>query len=222
MRWLALSVILCGCSLGPKQDLDISFEQARDSLRAGDLDKALTQADEGLRLALSRNDLTRQWQFRLLRCDILAYNHRPEEMLAALADSIPSSPAFASLAARKLMLEGQAQGLLNNTEKSAALYAEAHRAAEGMNAQELLAEIESLEGPAIHKLYGPARGEALLFHALQRASATNSQFVKASILLNLGAIRLRNMRWEEAASFLEQTLTVADPRWKVLYAVAQN
>jgi CHAT domain-containing protein/tetratricopeptide (TPR) repeat protein len=222
MRWFALFLILCGCSVRPNQDLDVAFAEARGSLQAGDLDPALRQGDNGLRLAAARHDLKHEWQFRLLRCEILAFNRRPEEMLSSLADPIPPDPAFAVLAARKLMIEGQAQALLSHLEKANDLFSQAHRAAEALNAQELLAEIEIQQGPVLQKIYGTVQGERLLFEALERAKGVHSRFLQANILLNLGSIRSRNNRWEEAASLYEQSVSVADPRWKVLYSVAQS
>jgi CHAT domain-containing protein len=222
MRWFGLFLLLCGCSVQSNHDLESAFDRARDSLQSGDLDSALSQADNALHIATTRRNLVEQWRFRLLRCEILAYNRRPEEMMAVLGEPIPQEPAFAVLAARKTMLEGRAHVLLNELDKAEVLLARAHEAAEAAHALELLTEIEIAQGTVISKMHGPAQAEQKLASALQRAKMANSRLLQANILSNLGAIRARSNRWEESANLLEQALAVADPRWKVLYAVAQN
>src|SRR5262249_18410896 len=141
-RWLVVTLILCGCAPKSSEDFNLAFDRARDSLQAGDLDHALGEADRGFRLAIRRQDLHQQWRFRLLRCNVLALNRRPEEIMAELADPIPEGPAFAVLAARKTMLEGQAQAMLGQQARAEALLDKAHRAAEASGAEDLLLDIE--------------------------------------------------------------------------------
>ncbi|HJZ97957.1 MAG TPA: tetratricopeptide repeat protein, partial [Candidatus Solibacter sp.] len=222
MRWIALVLILCGCSTKRGEDLNSLYQRTREQFLAGELNKALDAADSGQRLAGERRDLKEQWRFKLLRCEILAFNSRPEEMAAGLAEPMPQDAAFAALAMRKAMLEGQALSLLNNREKGEELLEQAQRAAEAANDQELLAEIEIRRGPIVGRLRSPAEGERILMSALERAKAVQSHFLQASVLINLGFIRTEKSRWEEAANYFEQALAVADPRWLVMYPMAQN
>jgi CHAT domain-containing protein/tetratricopeptide (TPR) repeat protein len=222
MRWLALLLILYVCSCKPKEDLNSLYDRTRDTFIGGELNKALDEADRGQRLAASQHDLKQQWRFRLLRAEILPFNRRPEEMLVGLADPVPQDPSFGALATRKTMLEGQAHALLKNREKGAELLEQAHRAAEQANDQKLLVEIENLQGPVVGGLRTPADGERILMSALDRAKALQSRFLQASVLINLGFLRLRMSRWEEAASYFERALATAEPRWLLMYPMAQN
>jgi CHAT domain-containing protein len=221
MRWFALLLLLSGCARSSK-DLDSEFAQARASLQDGDLDKAIGQADHGFRQAVLRQDVMRQWRFRFLRCDILAMSHRAEEIVLELADPIPQTPAYAGLAARKLMLEGQAQSLLSNQAGAEALLDRARQAAEAANAQDVLVETDIIRGPIVAQLRGAEQGERILVRALKTAQASHAHFSEANILMNLGVIRSRKNRWEEAANLFEQALAVSETRWKILYPAIQN
>ena len=120
MRLAALALILlCGCSPTGTQSLDTMFERARGELRAGELAKAQLSAEQGLSAAESRHDAFFQWKFRLLRAEILLNSKRAEDVVAQLGESVPQGPQFAPLAARKLMLQGQAAFVLGHPDQSA-------------------------------------------------------------------------------------------------------
>src|SRR5215471_20804566 len=114
MRWAAAFLILCGCSWKPQERLDLLFDSARDNLYTGELDRAQREAERGLQLAVQRHEPVFAWRFRLLRGQILLNSKRAEEVLRQLAEPLPAEPRFAALAARKLMLEGQAQSVLGH------------------------------------------------------------------------------------------------------------
>src|SRR5437660_473374 len=105
---LAAILLLCGCGIRPTERLDAVFDGASDDLHAGELAKALLAADHGIAVAASRHDLVYQWKYRLLRCEIMLHTHRAEEVLHQLRDTVPTTPEFAALAARKTMLEAWA------------------------------------------------------------------------------------------------------------------
>src|SRR5664279_5802733 len=96
---LAVVLLLCGCGMRPAERLDALFDAASDDLHAGELAKAQLAAEHGISAAASRRDLVYQWKFRLLRCDILLYSGRAEEVLNQLRDDMPPAPEFAALAA---------------------------------------------------------------------------------------------------------------------------
>ena len=115
-------------------------------MHAGELAKAQLAAEHGLSVADSRHDPLFHWKFRLLRAEILLNSRRAEEVVAQLDEPVPAGSQFAPLAARKLMLEGQAASILDHADRSAALLVEAHRAAEAANAGEVLLDIENIQG----------------------------------------------------------------------------
>uniref|UniRef100_Q024J7 Tetratricopeptide TPR_2 repeat protein n=1 Tax=Solibacter usitatus (strain Ellin6076) TaxID=234267 RepID=Q024J7_SOLUE len=224
MRWLAvLALVLhCGCSLTRTEPLDRLLEAARGEFLAGELPNAQASVERGLSLAESRRDLFFQWQFRLLRAEILLNNTRAQESVAQLGESVPPGLRFAPLAARKLMLQAQALSILGHADQSVNLLTEARRAAEAAQAVDVLAEIEILLGSQAGKSQHYDAAEHLLRSALNRARLLHSPHLEASALVNLGLIRFRRHRYDEAAGFFEEASLRAGPRLQVLYSVAQG
>ena len=121
MRWLAALVLLSGCSVRAPERLESVFESAQVSLRSGELAQAQAQAEHGLQLAQNRGDKLAQWRFKLLRSEILIMSGRAEEVLARSAEQVPALPAPPALAARRKMLQGQAESILGHREAADAL-----------------------------------------------------------------------------------------------------
>jgi CHAT domain-containing protein len=222
MRWLALFLLLCGCSLRRGERLDLVFDAARESLHAGELAKSMEEADRGLLLAERNHDTIYQWRFRLLRCEVLVMSRRPEEVMAQLAEPIPPVPAYAPLAARKFMLEAQAQSMLGHPAEAEALLNQAHQVAEAAGAEDVVLDIEIIQGPIVGQRHGSDEAERIMVRALARARAAHSAFSEANVLLNLGVIRMRKHRYDEAAGLFEQASLVSGSGFQVLYSVAQN
>ncbi|HXK03152.1 MAG TPA: CHAT domain-containing protein [Verrucomicrobiae bacterium] len=222
MRRLAVLVVLCGCSLRPYEHLDTLFSSARTNLHAGELAKAEAEAERGVSLAEARKDQVYLWRFRLLRSEVMLYNLRAEEVLAYLSDPVPAGAAFRALAARKEMLEGQAHSILGHADQADRLLAGAHQAAEAAGAQDVAMEVEVIQGPILIRrgLYDEA--EWVLARALARAQAEHSSYAEGSALINLGMIRLRKHRYDDAAGFFEEASRVIGPVSPIIYSVAQN
>ena len=222
MRRLAVFVVLCGCSLKPPERLDALFSSARTNLHAGELAKAEIEAGRGISLAEGRKDAVYLWRFRLLRAEVMLYHLRAEEVLANLSEPVPAGPAFAALAARKQMLEGQAQSILGRADQADRLLAGAHEVAQAAGAEDVAMEVEGLQGPILIQrgLYDEA--EWVLSRALDKAQALHSSYSEGSALINLGMIRLRKHRYDEAAGFFEEASRVLGPASPIGYSVAQN
>ena len=147
MRALFAGILfLCGCGLRPAERLDLLFDTASDDLHTGELAKALLAADHRIAVAISRHDVVYQWKGRLLRCEILLYSQRAEEVLNQLRDTLPQTPEFAGLAARKTMLEAWAISTLGRADEGDTRFRAAHQAAEAANAEDVLVDIEILHG----------------------------------------------------------------------------
>ena len=223
MRWLAAClVLLCGCGLSPSERLDTLFNGARADLRAGELAKAQMAAERGVSLAGTRGDAIFQWRFRLLRCEILLNNGRAEEVLAQAEDAMPQSAPFAPLSARQKMLQSQALAILGRAREAAAMLAEAQSAAELVRADEVLAEIETVRGLQYYRAQRYEDAEAALRSAQARARSLGSAFLEAGALINLGMIRFRRHRFDEAAGYFEQTSQLAGTRSQTLYSAARG
>lgn len=223
MRWLAAClVLLCGCGLSPSERLDTLFDAARADLRAGELAKAQMAAERGVSLAGTRGDAIFQWRFRLLHCEILLNNGRAEEVLAQAEDAMPQSAPFAPLSARQKMLQSQALAILGRAREAAAMLAEAQSAAELAHAGDVLAEIETVRGLQFYRAQRYEDAEAALRSAQARARSLGSVFLEAGALINLGMIRFRRHRFDEAAGYFEQTSQLAGTQSQTLYSAAQG
>jgi len=85
-------VLMGSCGVKPAERLDVLFDAASDDLHAGELAKDQLAAEHAISVAASRHDLLDQWKFRLLRCEILFYSGRAEEVLNELRDGLPQTP----------------------------------------------------------------------------------------------------------------------------------
>jgi CHAT domain-containing protein len=217
----AFFLLLAACS-ARTENLAQLLAAARADFRTGELTKAEATAEHGLALSANRRDLLFQWQFRLLRSDILLNNSRPEVALALLGDPIPQSPQFAPLAARKLMLQGQASSMLKRPAEATALLEAAHRAAEAANAEDVLLDIELVQGGQLQLRLQYDESESLLRRALARARSLHSTFAEAGVVSLLGRIRVQRNRFDEAAGYFEEASRLAGPQAHTLYSFAQS
>ena len=187
MRTLLAAILLfCGCGITPTERLDRLYDAATDDLHTGELAKALLAADHGIALAGSRHDLVYQWKYRLLRCEIMLHSRRAEEVLNQLGDALPPAPEFAALAARKTMLEAWAISTLGRADEADARFGAAHQAAEAAKAEDVLLDIETLQGGRLMNRDRYTEAETALRSALKRARALHSAYSEAGVQVNLG------------------------------------
>src|SRR4029079_4694124 len=64
--------------------------------------------------------------------------------------------------------------------------------------------------------------EAVLLAALARARALHSAYSEAGVLVNLGALRLFRLHYDEAIPYFEKAAALAGPRSRTLYSLAQS
>ena len=223
MRFLLAAILLsCGCGPRVAERLDAQFDAAVDDLHAGELAKAQSGAEHGIAVAASRGDLLTQWKFRLLRCEILLYGGRAGEVLNQLRDAVPAAPEFAALAARRLRLQAWAILMLGRVDEGEALLGVAHQAAEAAKAEDVLLDIETHQGGRLIRSQRYDQAEVALRAALARARALHSPYSEATVLLNLGMIRLSRTRYDEAIPYFERAAALAGPRSRMLYASART
>ncbi len=191
-------------------------------MHAGEIAKAQLDAEHGLSIADARQDHFFQWKFRLLRAEILLNIRRAEDVVAQLDQPVPAGPRFAPLAARKLMLQGQAASILGRADEAAALLSEAHGIADAAHSEEALADIENVQGAQASKNKRYEAAAAFLRRALQRARTLRAPYLEASVLVNLGTIPFRQHRYDEAAGFFEEASRRAGPQMKLAYSTAQT
>ena len=219
---LAAVLVLYGCGLRPVERLDVLFDAASDDFRAGELAKAQLAAERGIAVAASRRDLVFQWKFRLLRCDILLNSRRAEEVLNQLRDDVPPAPEFAALAARKMAMEARAISMLGRVDEGGARLDAAHRAAEAAKAEDVLLEIETIQGLRLIRRQHYEDAEVALRAALARARTVHAAYSEAAVQVNLGLSRLQRLRWDEAIPYFEKAAALAGPQSRTLYSLARS
>jgi CHAT domain-containing protein len=219
---LAVILLLCGCGLRPAERLDLLFDAASDDLHAGELAKALLAADHMIEVANSRHDVVYQWKGRLLRCEVLLYSQRAEEVLNQLRDGLPQTPDFAALAARKTMLEAWALSTLGRADEADARFRAAHQAAEAAKAEDVLVDIEILHGGRLMRRQRFDEAESALRSALARARTLQSVYSEAAAQVNLGVSRVLRTRYDEAIPYFTAAAALAGPRSRTIYFLARS
>ena len=162
-----------------------------------------------------------QWKFRLLRWEILLDAGRAEEVISQVRAAMPQGAEFAALRARTTMLESRAANALGNVQESLTLMHSAHQAAEAANAQDVLLDIEALQGIRLLLRGSYDESEAVLRKALARAQAIHAAYAEAAVQLNLGLIRARYLHYDEAIPYFQQASALAGPRAPPLYNSAR-
>jgi CHAT domain-containing protein/lipopolysaccharide biosynthesis regulator YciM len=119
------------------------------------------------------------------------------------------------------LLQGQASSILNRP-VATALLEEAHRAAEAANAEDVLLDIEIIQGLRLRRDRQYDQAESLLHRALTRARAMHSTFGEATALFNLGRIRVQRNQFDDAAGYLEEASRLAGTGSRSLYSMAQS
>jgi CHAT domain-containing protein len=219
---LAVILLLWGCGLRPAERLDLLFDAASDDLHAGELAKALLAADHTIEVANSRHDVVYQWKGRLLRCEVLLYSQRAEEVLNQLRDALPQTPEFAALAARKTMLEAWAISTLGRADEADARFRVAHQAAEAAKAEDVLVDIEILHGGRLMRRQRFDEAESALRSALARARTLQSVYSEAAAQVNLGVSRVLRTRYDEAIPYFTEAAALAGPRSRTIYFLARS
>src|SRR5260370_28518702 len=223
MRFLLAAILLLyGCGIRPAERLDALFNAAAADLHAGELAKAQLAAEHGIAVAASRRDLVYQWKFRLLRCEILLYGSRAEEVLNQLRDNVPPTPAFGALAARKMMLAAHATSLLGRPDEVDARFVAARQAAVAAKAEDVLVAIETMQGALLMRRQHYDEAEAVLLAALTRARGLHSAYSEAGVQVNLGLNRLLRLRYDEAIPYFEKAGALAGPNSRTLYSLARR
>jgi CHAT domain-containing protein len=218
---IAALVLLAGCSRPPER-LDVLYDAVSADVHAGELAKAQLAAEHGMGVAEARHDPVARWKFRLLRWEILLNGLRAEEVAGQLAETIPAGPEFAALRARRMLLEARAFYVLGRAPEAKALLNEAHQAAEAANAQDVLVDIETVQAARLLLARTYDEAEAVLRQALMRAQTIHATYAEAGVQLNLGMIRVRNLRYDEAIPYFQKAASLAGAQARQLYNAARG
>jgi CHAT domain-containing protein/Tfp pilus assembly protein PilF len=201
----SLLLVLLAVACGRRAALDPAsiFRQATHLRERGDLPQALALADRGF--GSFQNSPEWHWRFRLLKAEVLLTQGNPEA-LKLLREPLPRLPDSADLQSRLLLDQGLAEFSVSHYPESKRLFDQSLALAASHQLQPLMAEIEFRRGAARARLGDVAGSELDLLDALRLARALRDTYLEASVLGNLGFIRMTAGRYDEAVSWLEQSL----------------
>ena len=127
------------------------------------------------------------------------------KLLQEPVSALPDSP---ELRCRLLLDQGLAEYWLSHYPESKRLFDQSFQLAKSHNLQPLIAEIEFRRAATLNRLGDAAGGEADLHDALQRARQSKDPYIEATVLGNLGFLRMSAARYDEAISWFGQSLVL--------------
>lgn len=210
-RTVALLLLLAACSRArpPEELLASAYRQ----LENGALAEALSEATEGLERARRAKDQSWQRRFRILQAEVLAEQRRHVEALALLEGSPSDPPDPPYLQARLLMTRGRSrcQAGLSATDSrdAAAELAAARRLAAEAGSSRLASEIARHSGTCAMLRGDNATAERDYHDALTGARSEGDLLRAAKAAGNLGLLKVRGGRYDEATEWLDRSLDLA-------------
>ena len=200
----------CGRRPALTSDPDSVFRQATLLRQRGDLRQALAKAERGL--AQFENNASSEWfwKFRLLKAEVLLTQGNAAEGAELLNEPVSALPDFPELRCRLLLDQGLAEYWLSHYPESKRLFDQSLQLANSSNLQPLIAEIEFRRAATLNRLGDAAGGEANLHDALRRARQSKDTYIEATVLGNLGFLRMSAARYDEAISWFGQSLGLFD------------
>ena len=208
-----------GTSPGASSSLDDLFRHSTEELRKGDLAQALTLADRGIEMTGSPSSEPAV-RFRLLKTEILLHRRDSEAAAALLGPSLPDTPEYAALRARRRYLEGRLSIVQGRLEPALDALAEAARMAQGAGATDVGLEAAVFEGQALVRLGRWDEGESILQRAAASAEASSDRFRQVLAWHSLGMGRLLRRRFDEAAPLFDRVLAVREFDTYAIHATA--
>ena len=219
--WLLLS--LAACRRGPAADPDLLFRQATLLRQQGDVQRALALADRGEALFATDTHSEWYWKFRLFKAEVFLSLGKAAEgskLLEAPASGPPDSP---DIQARLILDKGFAEFSTSHYPESKRLFDQSLELAESHQLETLVAEIKVRRSAALARLGDAAASESDLRDALRLARRAKDTYLEATVLGNLGFIRMTSARYDEAIAWFNQSRTLLGRlRAKVAMARALN
>lgn len=202
---LLLVLLLAACARSPAPDPASILRQATLLRQRGDLAQALTLADRGL--ADFRNNEEWRWRFRLLKAEVLLTQGSPEAS-KLLREPLPPLPTTPELQSRLLLDQGLTEFSVSHYPESKRLFDQSLAVAMSHQLQSLIAEIKFRRGATLARLGDAPGSEQDLFDALRLARTLKDTYLEASVLGNLGFMRMTTARYDEAVSWFGQSLAL--------------
>jgi CHAT domain-containing protein/Tfp pilus assembly protein PilF len=206
---LALMLLAaCGRRPASTSELDSVFRQATLLRQRGELPQALALAERGLAQFQNNRGSEWFWKFRLLKAEVLLTQGNAAKGAELLQEPVSALPGSPELRCRLLLDRGLAEYWLSHYPESKRLFDQSLQLANSRNLQPLIAEIEFRRAATLNRLGNAAGGEADLQDALQRARQSKDTYIEATVLGNLGFLRMSAARYDEAISWFGQSLVL--------------
>jgi CHAT domain-containing protein/Tfp pilus assembly protein PilF len=203
---LLLSVVsLVGCRSNADK-LNEEAVSARSLLRSERYDLALAKAEDGLDRAERAHKLTFEWQFRLLKVEILL-GQRSNSQALSLLDSYGEPPAGAEWAeyrGRAFLLRGFALYLLGRLAEAQDWLSRAAEAAKLASSGSLSAEIELRRGSVLAKQSQPGEARRLFENVIKASTRLHDTYLEANAGFNIGRSLEIEALYDEAIPWFEQ------------------
>ena len=223
LRLLLLLLSLAACRRRPAADPDSLFRQATLLRQQGDVQQALALADRGVALFGTNTHSEWYWKFRLLKAEVFLSLGKAAEgskLLEAPVSGLPDSP---DIQARLILDKGFAEFSTSHYPESKRLFDQSLQLAESHQLETLVAEIKVRRSAALARLGDAAASESDLRDALRLARRAKDTYLEATVLGNLGFIRMTSAHYDEAISWFKQSLVLFGRlRAKVAMARALN
>jgi CHAT domain-containing protein/Tfp pilus assembly protein PilF len=208
---LIVIAILCwtlaACQRTPSPEAD--YASALADGRRGKIGEALSTARRGTEKAANRGNTRVYWRLRLLQADLLLMRHDVEGARSLLREPLPESQSAES-GAQKRILEGRVMLARSELAGAAKAFDEAAAAATRHGRNDVLIDAELLRG-RVRRALGDLQGaERHYRESLRLAASRDDAYQQAVALSNLGTVRLRRSRFDEALVLFRRALEFSE------------
>lgn len=196
---LLFSLLSASCRVS----LDAVYARAHLQLDDGNLSGALNEAEKGLE---ESTHVSAKWtlRFRILKAEILLSRNSPLQALQLLDSQLPSESSSPDLDAARELIQGRALCSLGEFRGAQALLDDAKQLA-GIALPELLGDVALAQGMLFQLTKDFGKAEESLQDSLQLAREYHNQILEARVLSNVGSLRGRQGRYDEAIDALAKS-----------------
>jgi tetratricopeptide (TPR) repeat protein len=203
-RAAAILLVFASCGRQPQHSTGERYRTAVETFRHGEWGPALEKARAGARQTPPSSPFF--YKFRILQAEILHYQSTRQAAAASLSSRVPERREFAAVEARRKML--QISVLQVSKEEKSKLLDEVLRQASALGDQDLLLDVEIRKGLQL-SVDDPENARRIFLEARRRAAGIHDSYHEAIALNDLGMMSIKEHRFDEAITWLEQELVPA-------------
>lgn len=178
------------------------YHQARLSLQTGNLQQALTLADEGL--SRTSSDVSSNWRFRLLKAEAVMLLGDTQSSLKLLGGDPPEDTG---LLARLKMIQANDERRLGDNKRAEDLFKQSYELAKATHDPGLLAQVDLYVAGFHLRQEKFQQAEQDLRESLEAAGEAKDPYIAADAMDNLGVLKQNQLNFEEALYWFERVKT---------------